>query len=265
MGFRVVAVDLDGTLLRSDKSISARTRSALAGCADGGARVVIVTARPPRFVQALAGGAGIGGLAICSNGAIVHDLGTDTFDLVGPLPIAVAERAADRIAEVMPGAAFAVETGRRAFIGPGYGHVATRDNARVEVADLWFMTGDCAKLLAWSPAPVTDALVAAVQARVPEVAVSYSGANGMIEISAAAVSKVDTLARLCRSWGVDAADVIAFGDAPNDLSMLQWAGTAVAVANAHPSVLACTGIVTGSNDDDGVAAVLENEFVVPGR
>jgi hydroxymethylpyrimidine pyrophosphatase-like HAD family hydrolase len=263
MGFRVVAVDLDGTLLRSDKTVSARTRSALRRVTEAGARVVVVTARPPRFVHALAAAAGIDGVAVCANGAIVADLGTGSAEIVGPFPVEDARRAAAAIADVMPGVAFGIETGRRALLEPGYAQPSVDSDERCVLADLWSSTEDCVKLLAWSPAPVTDAMIAAVAARVPDVAVTYSGGSGLLEISAADVSKVGTLARLCDRWGVAAAEVIAFGDAPNDLSVLRWAGTAVAVANAHPAVLACADVVTGDNDSDGVAAVLEKEFVVP--
>lgn len=262
--FRVVAVDLDGTLLRSDKTVSARTVCALRQTAAAGVRVVIVTARPPRFVRTLADETGLGGVAVCSNGAIIHHLATDVHDVVGPLSLAVAARAAEAIAEVMVGAAFALETGRRSLIGPGYAHAASiDDDDENHVADLWGTSDDCVKLLAWSAATVTDDFLERIADRVPEVIVSYSGANGMIEISAAGVTKDATLARLCDSWGVGPAEVIAFGDAPNDISMLQWAGTGVAMANAHPAVLACADRVAPSNDDDGVAMILEELFVVP--
>ena len=103
-----------------------------------------------------------------------------------------------------------------------------------------------------------------LQALVPDVAVTYSGGRGMLEISAATVSKADTLARLCAGWGVDAEQVIAFGDMPNDVPVLRWAGVGVAVANAHPLALAGADRVTASNDDDGVAVVLEELFGVGG-
>ena len=74
---------------------------------------------------------------------------------------------------------------------------------------------------------------------------------------ASGISKASGLASLAQEHGVEAADVVAFGDMPNDLPMLRWAGTSVAVANAHPDVLAEAGSVTTSNDEDGVAAVIE--------
>jgi Cof subfamily protein (haloacid dehalogenase superfamily) len=269
----VAAVDLDGTLLRTDATVSPRTVAALAAFERAGGRTVIVTARPPRFVKLLAAEAGIGGVAVCSNGAIAYDLGTEEITVTGPMPVRIARSAAAAVAAVVPGAAFAMETGRCAFIGPGYGHRATRDDARVQLADeaaFWAATDLCVKLLAWSPAPVTGALLDLVaQALPPTVELTYSGASGMLEINAAGVSKVHTLATLCEGWGVDAAQVAAFGDMPNDLPVLRWAGLAVAVANADPAVLACAHRVTAGNDDDGVAMVLDellaHAAVVPGR
>ncbi len=82
----------------------------------------------------------------------------------------------------------------------------------------------------------------------------------MLEISAAGVSKATALARLCEQRDIDRRDVIAFGDMPNDLPMLAWAGHAVAVANAHPDVRAAADEVTASNDESGVALVLERLF-----
>jgi hydroxymethylpyrimidine pyrophosphatase-like HAD family hydrolase len=82
-------------------------------------------------------------------------------------------------------------------------------------------------------------------------------------VSAPGVSKATTLAELCAERGIDAADVIAFGDMPNDLAMLAWAGTAYAVAGAHPEVLAAVERRTGDPVDDGVAEVLERVFDLP--
>ncbi len=81
-----------------------------------------------------------------------------------------------------------------------------------------------------------------------------------MEVSAVGVTKGDGLARLCGRLGVDAADVVGFGDMPNDIPMLTWAGTSYAVANAHPSVLAAADHTAPTNDDDGVATVLASLF-----
>jgi hydroxymethylpyrimidine pyrophosphatase-like HAD family hydrolase len=74
------------------------------------------------------------------------------------------------------------------------------------------------------------------------------------------VSKASALATLAEEHGIDAADAVAFGDMPNDLPMLAWAGLGIAVANAHPEVLAAADEVVASNDDDGVAETLARWF-----
>jgi hydroxymethylpyrimidine pyrophosphatase-like HAD family hydrolase len=81
-----------------------------------------------------------------------------------------------------------------------------------------------------------------------------------VEISAAGVTKASTLALLCRELGIGADEVVAFGDMPNDLAMLEWAGTSYAMANAHASVLALADRTAPAHDEDGVAAVLEQLF-----
>jgi hydroxymethylpyrimidine pyrophosphatase-like HAD family hydrolase len=87
-----------------------------------------------------------------------------------------------------------------------------------------------------------------------------STADTLLEMSAGGVSKGSTLAALCASEGIAPGQVLAFGDMPNDLPMLRWAGRSVAVANAHPDVLAAANEVTGSCNEDGVAQVLEQLF-----
>jgi hydroxymethylpyrimidine pyrophosphatase-like HAD family hydrolase len=101
-------------------------------------------------------------------------------------------------------------------------------------------------------------MVAAARAVLGERAeASQSGGRGLVEIAPRGATKAGTLAWLCARLGIGAEDVVAFGDMPNDLPMLTWAGTAYAVANAHADVLAVVDRVTASNDEDGVAVALE--------
>jgi hypothetical protein len=92
------------------------------------------------------------------------------------------------------------------------------------------------------------------------VSVTHSNAKGLVEVSALGVSKATVVAQLAARHGIGPESVIAFGDMPNDLPLLAWAGTSCAVANAHPAVLAAATHVIGSNDEDGVAAYLETLF-----
>lgn len=90
--------------------------------------------------------------------------------------------------------------------------------------------------------------------------VTHSSTFALLEISAYGVTKASTLAQVAESLGVAAADVIAFGDMPNDLAMLTWAGRSFAMADAHPEVVACASDVAPSHEEDGVARVLAEVF-----
>ena len=89
------------------------------------------------------------------------------------------------------------------------------------------------------------------------VEVTHSSSSGLVEMSATGVTKATGLAALSERLGIAAADVLAFGDMPNDVPMLRWAGRGIAVANAHPQARAAADGYTLSNVDDGVAAYLE--------
>ena len=259
---RLLALDLDGTLLRSDGTISQRTRRALTQVAAAGVELVVVTARPPRYVGLVASELDLageaGGVALCANGAIEYDLGTGSWRADRPLPLATARRTVAALSG--PGVGFAVETGDRVVHEPGF---ATGDGAdvRLPVTDLeqmWAFGRPIVKLLARSVTVHADDLLAAALAAVGvDVECTHSGGRGLVEISAPGVSKVAGLVRLCERRGIAADQVMAFGDALNDLAMLRWAGTGYAVANAHPAVLAAVSRHTAANDADGVALVLE--------
>jgi HAD superfamily hydrolase (TIGR01484 family) len=90
--------------------------------------------------------------------------------------------------------------------------------------------------------------------------VTFSTGHGLIEISAPGVTKGTGLARLAGELGIAPAEVVALGDMPNDLPMLQWAGYGVAMANAHPAVLDAADEITAHNSEDGLALVLEKWF-----
>jgi hydroxymethylpyrimidine pyrophosphatase-like HAD family hydrolase len=107
----------------------------------------------------------------------------------------------------------------------------------------------CDDLLALA-LPVLDGLVS----------VTHSNSKGLVEAGAVGASKATVVAELAAAHGIGRESVVAFGDMPNDLPLLTWAGTSCAVANAHPLVLAAAGHVIGSNDEDGVAQYLEKLF-----
>jgi Cof subfamily protein (haloacid dehalogenase superfamily) len=254
---RLAAIDLDGTLLRSDGTISQRTRDAIRAVRAAGVVVVIVTARGPSSVTELAHDAGIEGSAICSNGALIIDLANGEILRERLLETELAIQLVHGLRERLPGIVFAVE--HQAFAHePGFAAWGWEPPAGTRVADaLELLAGPATKLILRH----TDHEVEAIAAVARELAgngatVVQSGADA-IEVTAAGVNKAAGLAEVAEELGIDAADVIAFGDFPNDVPMLAWAGRGVAVANAHAEVLAVANEVTASNDDDGVAVVLE--------
>jgi Cof subfamily protein (haloacid dehalogenase superfamily) len=262
---RVVATDLDGTIVRTDGTISARTRAALAAAADAGAMVVIVTGRPPRWLTGMAAATGHRGLAICANGALVWDLHDERVVASYPFDAGAVAEVARRLRARIPGLTFGVES-----VSDGFGHEpayrprwATDGDTRIaELEEL--LTVPVAKLLARHEALSADDLLAQASAAIDDEAavLTHSSRDGLLEISAAGITKASTLAALCEARGLTAAQTVAFGDMPNDVPMLTWAGLGVAVANAHPAVLEAADEVTASNDDDGVAQVLDRWFPI---
>ncbi|MEV0586399.1 Cof-type HAD-IIB family hydrolase [Nonomuraea sp. NPDC050310] len=259
---RLVATDLDGTLLDSARQVSPRTRAALQRAAAAGAQIVIITARPPRNILAIAEQAGVGGLALCSNGALRYDLTAKTVTAASPLEPATVGKLRDLLREALPDPLFAIETGHGVLMEPGYPVLVPEDAPnRRHVADLWAETEPVAKLLVRCEGHTSDELFTAATAAVGELAeITYSGISSVLEISAPGVTKATALAALCAELGIAPEQVVAFGDMPNDLAVLAFAGHGYAMANSHPSVLAAIPRHTLSNDEDGVAAVLETLY-----
>ncbi|MDJ0344622.1 HAD-IIB family hydrolase [Streptomyces sp. H10-C2] len=258
---RIVATDLDGTLLRSDGTVSARTRRALRSAEAAGAEVVFVTARPPRYVDSMAEAAGHEGIAICCNGAIVYDVPGRLFLDSRLLPTAVARKAAEVLVAVLPGSTIALETGRRLVSERDFGKKDFQEVIVDTAAELWETDESIVKLLVHSTGHHADLMMtAAHDAALTGVEVTHSGGSGMLEISSPGVTKAGTLALWCAARGIGASEVVAFGDMPNDLSTLTWAGTGYAMSNAHPDVLAAAPLRAAANDDDGVARVLEEIY-----
>lgn len=263
---RLVATDLDGTLVRTDQTISDRARAALGRVEAAGAMLVLVTGRPPRWMAPVVEATGHRGLAVCANGALVYDLHTERVVRSHLLDAAVAAEVVAVLRREVPGIAFAVEQvpvdGRAGGFGREQDYRARWDVGQVAVAPVEeLMAGGAVKLLARHSQLGSDELLTVAQASLGGLAeATHSSTDGLLEISAAGISKASGLAFLAADCGLGAADAVAFGDMPNDLPMLAWAGYAVAVDNAHPDVRAAADEITASNDDDGVTQVLERWF-----
>jgi hypothetical protein len=119
-------------------------------------------------------------------------------------------------------------------------------------------TDDVVKLLVRHGTLDPDGLLEAAREVAGELAeLTHSSRTGLLEISATGVTKAATLARIAGRHQISSDDVVAFGDMPNDLPMFAWAGRGYAMANAHADVLAATEHKAPSNDEDGVAQVVE--------
>jgi len=259
---RLVATDLDGTLVRSDGTISDRSVEVLSRVDSAGVPFVIVTGRPPRWLAPVADRLGHEGIAICANGAIEYDLATGRIIQRYPLDAAALGEVVAALEDAVDGVSFSAEYGETWSHETIYHRRWRREDvgaALVERADL--VREPATKLLAWSQS-LTDAEVhrRAVAAVGDRATVTHSMATGLLEISAPGVTKASGLARIAERHGVGVADVVAFGDMPNDLPMLTWAGRSFAVGNAHPDVRAAADQTVGSNDEDGVARTLERWF-----
>ena len=258
---RIVATDLDGTLLRPDGTVDARTRRALAAVRAAGSEVVICTARPARWIHQLSDDAGIAGPAVCANGAVLYDVADRRLLEQFPIPVELGHAVVARLRAAIPGAAWAVEGVDRFAHEPAYQvRWPVEPDTVVDHIEALLATPPTKLLLRDNDAADgPDGLLARARAAAGElIEITHSSAmDTLLEMSAPGVSKGSGLAALCAARGVDAAQVIAFGDMPNDLPMLRWAGCGVAMGNAHAEVLAAADAVTDSNAHDGVAAMLE--------
>jgi Cof subfamily protein (haloacid dehalogenase superfamily) len=258
---KLIATDMDGTLLNSDGAVSPRNAAALARARGEGVPVVVVTGRPPRWLDPLADTL-TEGLAVCGNGAVTVDLASGETVDEHLLPPPLLHELVGRVRAEVPHIAFAVEYGDELHHEVGYRAGGDAALPGITEGDLnQFLNRPAVKLLGqireWDP----DELVAVSRKAVGDLAtVTHSSHSGVVEISAPGVTKGTGLAAVAEQCGVAAADIVAFGDMPNDLPMLSWAGRAVAMANAHRDVREVADEITASNDEDGVAAVLERWF-----
>jgi Cof subfamily protein (haloacid dehalogenase superfamily) len=253
---KLVATDLDGTLLDGRGELSERTRTVLDRLDEAGVPLVVVTARPLRWMTELWPVVGRHGIGIVSNGAIVYDVAEGRVHELQGIDVEAGLALVGAIRAAVPAATFALERESGFAYEPAYDeqhHIP--DGAPSGPAEE-LLSGTTVKVLVKAPGTDPAELRRVVTDAVGDTATATWSVEGLVEISAAGVTKAAALARVCDRLGIAAADVVAFGDMPNDLAMLKWAGTSYAVANAHPSVLAAVDRVAASNDDDGVADAL---------
>jgi Cof subfamily protein (haloacid dehalogenase superfamily) len=262
----LIASDVDGTLVGDYDTITPRTRNAIRAVVAAGVPFILATGRPPRWVRPLVDNLGFAPMAVCANGAVIYDSATDRVVSARTLPVDALAELAEIATRVIPAAGLAVErigisahdTATPQFVSsPGYEHAwLNPDNTEVSIEDL--LSAPAIKLLIRKAGARSDDMAAALAKHVgPQGAITYSTNNGLIEIVPHGISKASGVEEIARPLGISLDDAVAFGDMPNDVPMLVRAGHGVAMANAHPEVLAVANEVTTSNTDDGVARVLE--------
>ncbi|MEU2150469.1 MULTISPECIES: HAD family hydrolase [Streptomyces albovinaceus subgroup] len=261
--YALVATDLDGTLLRPDDTVSARSRAALGLAAASGARHLIVTGRPVPGIRALLADLAYTGLVVCGQGTQLYDADAARLLRSVTLDREAADTALGKI-EAEVGTVFAavdqdgvdgvtlIEAGYRM---PNPTLPAQRVNSREA---LW--ERPVIKVLVRHPALGDDELTAVARGAVGDLATVTMAGPGTVELAPRGVDKGTGLAAAAELLGIGAERTVAFGDMPNDLPMFAGSGLRVAMGNAHPELRAAADEVTLSNAEDGVAVVLERLF-----
>ncbi|MBM7052732.1 HAD family hydrolase [Streptomyces durocortorensis] len=265
--YALVATDLDGTLLRPDNSVSARSRAALALAAAAGARHLIVTGRPVPGIRALLADLAYTGLVVCGQGTQLYEAEVEGGNGRLLWSVALDREAADTALgkiEAEAGAVFAavdqdgvdgvtlIEAGYRM---PNPTLPAQRATSREA---LW--ERPVIKVLVRHPELGDDELAAVARGAVGDLATVTMAGPGTVELAPHGVDKGTGLAAAAELLGIGAGRTVAFGDMPNDLPMFAGSGHRVAMGNAHPELRAAADEVTLSNAEDGVAVVLERLF-----
>ena len=271
MQYLAIATDLDGTLLRSDQRISPRTRDAIARAEDMGLMVVIATGRPPRWIAPVVEQLGERGLVVCANGATVYDPAQHRIVHRNDISPEVALSIVDDVEKEFPEAILGVEQGFDFGVDEAMRDSGSRfqDGSGFKFQDLIpdvvvapirsFLDESVTKLIVRMPHPAPEGTAARVQEVIgPRALVTHSTNESFLEVSSPTAHKATTVELLLVEHGVAAGEVVAFGDMPNDLELIRWAGLGVAMANAHPRLIDAADLVTTSNDDDGVARVVED-------
>ncbi len=266
MRFSIVATDLDGTLLRSDQTVSRRSARALASVRARGARHLAVTGRQISGCRDLLAGLGYRGMAICGQGTQVYDLDADRLLWSTTLDRAIAREVVARVTAEVDGLGVGVATAGahgHILVAPGFFRTSSPDCEVVEPHKLW-STPIEKVFLRHRTIPTPDLAEQVARICGDVVGVTHSHTT-VLEILPPGVTKGTGLARVADLLGFTPAETIAFGDMPNDIPMLAWADYGVAMGNGDRRVKELADEIAPGNDDDGVAAVLERVYALDSR
>lgn len=258
---RLIASDLDGTLLSPDGTVSRENREAILAAAEQGIIVMAATGRPARWLEVLADVEALHPVVVASNGAALYDLAEQRLAGMESLPAEVVGVVLDELRAEIPGTRFAIEHGLSFGVDETYEIGAAADNA-------WVTRGPVESLIEREPfvkllVQHSELSADALAQRAAEVigdrlTVTHSAAAaiGLIEVSAAGVTKASGLRDHCAGLGIDRSAVAAFGDMPNDSEMLAWVGRPHVMGNAHPDLLAAGAQVIGTNAESAVGRTI---------
>lgn len=273
----LVAFDVDGTLMDSDGVFRNTTAAALERLRALGVPIVLATGRPWRVVEATVAQVGGAEWAVCSNGSKLVEVATGRVHRNAFLPDAVPRTVVETIRVRLPGTGFGLEFEDGAIAEAGW---SRRLPPGIRVPD---PVDDVLELLdgRWGPVrgvtmfhdDFDDApheLADAVAPHVDGLGVDVrSSGLPFVSLGLAGEHKARALQTLVEVTGLSPADAVAFGDETNDVEMFRWAGLGVAMGNARADVRQHADLIAPTNDDDGVAAVLDrllNGFGgLPGR
>lgn len=269
----LVASDIDGTFIDSRERVTRRLREAVGRMLRRGTPLVLATGRPPRWLYPVLEQLPVKPLCVCANGALVYDSARDDIVLSRTLDSDVLNdvvRTARAATADVGGIGVAVERAGTSAYDPAeelfvvsecYDH-AWESLEHGELPEEQVLSQPATKLLlrnsAVSSEVLCDLIAPAVDSSVAHV--TYSMPDGLIEVSAPGVTKRAGLEYVAEMVGAAPSDVVCFGDMPNDIEMISWAGLGVAMGNAHEALKEAADEVTTSNDEDGVARVLERWF-----
>ena len=261
---QMIAIDLDGTLLRSDNTIGLASIDAIRSACARGVRVVLATARPPRGVSAFYTQLGLDTLQINHNGALIYDQGRREAIRHLPLEGELARKVVKTARRIAPKISICVDVVDTLY--------TDRKDADLPLsgADVQSATGSLDRVL---DQPVTKIFMSdksnvladiqmSVQQRLSGRVAFTTSHMRLLQIVRGGVDKSVALAEVAKHYCVDAPGIMAIGDAPNDLGMLKWAGLAVAVKNAWSDVLKAAHFVVPSNDEDGVAEAIQRYVLI---
>jgi Cof subfamily protein (haloacid dehalogenase superfamily) len=268
---RLIASDIDGTILGRDGKISPRTVAAFQAAQAAGVEIVFVTGRPPRWLDPLREQLGHTGTVICSNGAVVYDLVREKVVSSHLLSLDTVLQARGIIKELVPNAFFAAETLEGfalepGFLQPGSPELLSQFAPPGPLEEALTPDSEVVKFLAVTREGSADEFLAVVRPAVGRLlAVTHSAPTAaMLEMGPYGINKAVTLAEFAASKGIEAKDVVAFGDMPNDIEMLRWAGAGYAMASGHRAARDAANLQAPHFDDDGVAQVLEGRLAALG-